>query len=117
MSAPAVLLSLVEVGAVLWVDGPRLCFRAPAGAVDGALRARAAGCRGALIALVRSGAVLPPAREDWPDEVRIEFEERAGFLEFHEGVTRQCAELQAEREVRVAHARAWLERAAMRPAS
>ncbi|MCB9694494.1 MAG: hypothetical protein H6736_22010 [Alphaproteobacteria bacterium] len=53
------LVALAEAGVVLWVEDGRLRFRAPAGVLDEALRARVSACRGALIALVKAGAVLP----------------------------------------------------------
>ncbi len=113
---PDVLLALVDAGAVLWVEAGRLRFRAPEGAVDDALRARAAGCRGALVALVQAGAVLPPDRAAWPEEDREAFEERAGICEYDGGLPRDAAEREAERCIRLDHARAFVARAALRGA-
>ena len=114
MSAPDVLLALVEAEVVLWVDGGRLCFRAPAGALTDELRGRAARCRGALVALVKAGVVLSPDRGGWP-EVAVDLaEERAGICEFHGGLARHEAERLAERCVRLDHARGFIERAALK---
>ncbi len=111
--APDVLLALVEAGVVLWVDGGRLRFRAPGDALDAELRARAAACRKALVALVQAGAVLPLERPAWPAEWREAFEERAGVMEFDGGLSREDAEAGAERRVRLVHARAFIQRAAL----
>jgi len=113
---PAVLLALVEAGVVVWVEGDRLRFRAPEGALDIELRAHAGACRGALVALVRAGAVLPPDLADWLPEARESWEERAAICEFHGGLPRPAAEREGERCVRLEHTRAWLARAAMRSA-
>ena len=113
MSAPDVLLELVEAGVVLWVNGDRLRFRAPAGVLSDARRGRVASCRGALVALVKAGAVLPVERSVWPEEAAERFEERAGICEFHGGLGRAEAERVAEVCVRLAHARAFVERAAL----
>lgn len=113
MTAADVLLRLVEAGVVLWVEGDRLRYRAPKGAIDPELRAQAAAARGALIALVKSGAVLPADRAAWSAEARHDFEERAGILEFDGGMARPAAEHEAERLVRVAHACAFVHRAAL----
>ena len=114
MTAPDVLVELVEAGVVLWVAEGRLRFRAPHGAVDEDLRAGVAAVRGGLVALVKAGAVLPADRAAWPSEAREGFEERAGIMEFDGDLPREIAEREAERCVRVDHARRWLERAAMR---
>ena len=106
MSPADVLLRLVEIGVVLWVEGDRLRYRAPEGAVAGELRDQAAAARGALVALVQARGVLPLERADWPEEVRRDFEERAGILEFDGGVARAAAEREAERLVRAACDRA-----------
>lgn len=113
MNAPDVLLALAEAGAALWVEGERLRFRAPAGAVGHELRARAAACRPALVALVRAGAVLPPGRSAWPEPWRTDAEERAGVAQFDGGLPREAAEREGERLVRVAHVRAFLQRSAL----
>ncbi len=113
MTAPDTLLALIEVGASLWADGRRLRYRAPVGAIDDGLRARAAAARGALLALVRAGATLPVDRAAWPSAAREAFEERAGFLEFDAGHPRVAAEREAERLVRVDHARAFITRSAL----
>ena len=114
MSAPEVLLELVEAGVVLWVDGDRLRFRAPAGVLTDALRERVGRCRGALVALVKAGAVLPAARAAWPQEAADLFEERAGICEFHGGLGRVEAERVAEVCVRLGHAREFIERVALK---
>ena len=113
MSAPDVLLALVEAEVVLWVDGDRLRFRAPAGALTDALRVDVGRCRGALVALVKAGAVLPADRSAWPVEAIESFDERAGICEFHGGLAGAEAERVAERCVRLEHARAFVERAAL----
>ena len=110
---PDVILALVEAGVVLWVDGDRLRFRAPERAFDDDLRRRAAACRGALVALVKSGALLPPDLGSWPPEWREAFEERAGLMQFDGGLPRDRAEAEAERRVRLDHARRFIERAAL----
>jgi hypothetical protein len=91
----------------------RLRYRAPVGALTEALRAAAAGCRGSLTALVRAGAVLPPDRAAWPPAWREAFEERAGLIEFEGGQPRAAAEQEAERLVRLEHARAFVHRSAL----
>jgi len=111
-----VLLALVEAEVVLWADGDRLCFRAPDGALVPELRAAAARCRGALVALVKAGAILPADRAAWPVEAAESFEERSGICEHHGELPRPAAERVAKRCVRVEHARAWLDRAALRSA-
>ena len=114
MSAPDVLRALVEAEFVLWVDGGRLCFRAPAGALTDELRGRVAKCRGALVALVMAGAVLPAARGDRPEDAVDLAEERAGICEFHGGLSRDEAERLAESCVRLEHARGFIERGALK---
>jgi len=114
VSAPDVLLALVEAEVVLWVDGGRLCFRAPAGALTDELRGRVAECRGALLALVMAGAVLPPNRGGWPEDDVDLAQERAGICEFHGGLARHEAERLAERCVRLDHARGFIERGALK---
>ena len=109
--APDVLLALVAAEVVLWVDGRRLCFRAPVGALDARLRAAAGRVRGSLIALVKAGAVLPVERGAWPAEAFAELEERAGMLLYDAGLPPLQAEREAERLVRVSHARAFVGRA------
>jgi len=108
-----VLLRLVSVGAALWVEGDRLRFRAPPGALDDALKADATRCRGAIIALVRSGAVLPATRAAWDADSTHDFEERAGILTYDAGLDPVVAEREAERLVRLAHTRAFVGRAAL----
>jgi hypothetical protein len=108
-----VLLACVEAEIVLWLDGDRLRFRAPCGALDDRLRARVPACRGALVALLHAGACLPPAVAEWPEVRRAAFEERAGILEFDGGLAHEAAEREAERLVRVQHARAFVARAAL----
>jgi hypothetical protein len=113
MTPAAVLLALVEAEVVLWAEGSALRYRAPVGQLDTKLRGQAATARPALLALVQAGAVLPRSREAWPADERERFEERAGFLEFEGGLSRQAAEREAERLVRVEHARAFVARAAL----
>ena len=116
MSAAEVLIELVEAEVVLWLDGDRLRFRAPEGAVTGELRERVATCRAALVALVKAGAVLPATRSDWPEEVAFDFEERAGICEFEGELPRDQAEREADKCLRLAHTRSFIEAAAlMRP--
>ena len=114
MSAAEVVLELVEAEVVLWLDGDRLRFRAPEGAVTDELRGRVAGCRGALVALVKAGAVLPASRGDWPEDAVFDFEERAGICEFEGELPRDQAEREAERCVRLAHTRDFIERGAFK---
>jgi hypothetical protein len=113
MSPAAVLMALVEADVVLWVEGSALRYRAPVGQLDARLRSQAATARPALLALVQAGAVLHRSRDAWALEERERFAERAGSLEFEEGLPRQAAEREAERLVRVEHARAFVERAAL----
>lgn len=113
MTPADVLLGLAEAGAAVWLADGRLRFRAPEGAVTGELREAAAACRSALIALVRSGATLPVDLAAWPEPWREAFEERAGLIEFDGGRLRAIAEQEAERIVRVDHARAFIHRSAL----
>ena len=113
MTPADVLLALVNADVVLWVEGDRLRFRAPVGALDEALKGRATRSRGALIALVQSGAVLPATRDRWNPDAVDEFEERAGILTFDAGMAPSDAEREAERLVRLAHTRAFIGRAAL----
>ena len=116
MTPGEVLLALVEAEVVLWLDGDRLRYRVPQGGLGEDLRAAAARCRGALVALVRAGAVLPVDRAHWPAEALEIAEERAGICEYLGGLPRPAAEREAEKCARLEHARAWLDRAAMRGA-
>jgi hypothetical protein len=113
MSPAAVLLALVEAEVVLWIEGSTLRYRAPTGRLDAQLRSQATAARPALLVLVQAGAVLPRSRAPWSVEDRERFEERAGFLEFEDGLSREAAERAAERLVRVEHARAFVTRAAL----
>ncbi len=113
MTPADVLLGLAEAGAAVWLADGRLRFRAPEGAVTGELREGAAACRSALLALVRSGATLPAEPAAWPEPWREAFEERAGLIEFDGGRPRALAEQEAERLVRVEHARAFIHRSAL----
>lgn len=97
MTAAEVLIRLVEAGVAVWVEGDRLRYRAPAGALDAELRGRAGRARAGVIALVRAGAVLPVERAAGSAEVRHDFQERAGMLEFEAGMARPAAEREAER--------------------
>ena len=105
MTPADVLLGLAEAGAAVWLADGRLRFRAPEGAITGELRVAAAACRSALIALARSGATLPVDPAAWPEPWREAFEERAGIIEFDGGRPPAIAEQEAERLVRVEHAR------------
>ncbi len=116
MTPAEVLLALVEAEVLLGVDGDRLRYRVPEGGLGAELRAAASRCRGALVALVKAGAVLPVERDDWPADAVEVFEERAGLCEYHGVLPRPAAEREAERCARVEHTRAWLERAALRGA-
>ena len=113
MNVADLLLSLVELDVVLWTDGDRLRFRAPAGVLDDDTRASAARCRGTLGALVEAGAVLPADRCAWPDDAVDAFEERAAIMEFDGGLTRAHAEREAERLVRLDHTRAFVAQLAL----
>lgn len=109
MKPQDVLRALVDAGVVLWVDGGRLRFRAATGVVDHATRAQVPSCRVAIVALMRAGAVLPVRVADWPIGHRDDFEERAGILEFDGGLARTAAEIEAERLVRSAFTRAFVQ--------
>ena len=110
MNPADVLLQLIERGGVLWIEEERLLYRAPAGWLDDTLRQHAAVARPALIALIRAGAVLPRALPEWPERWREEREERAGFLQFESGLSRQEADRESERLVRLEHTRAFVAR-------
>lgn len=110
MTPGDVLLSFAEAGAVLWTDGDALRFRSPPGALSPELRAGALACRAALVALVRAGACLPVDVARWPETWRDAFEERAGLLQFEAGHPLDVAEREAERLVRLDHARAFIVR-------
>lgn len=43
---------------------------------------------------------LPPSINDWPEDARHEYEERAGIREFQGNAPRHIAEREAEEEVR-----------------
>ena len=105
-----VLVALVDAGVVLWADGGQLRFRAPAGALDNGMRDHVARYRNVIVALVRAGAVLPSGVSDWPSVQRDDFEERAGLLEFDGGLVPAVAEIEAERMVRSAFTRAFIQR-------
>lgn len=107
------LIALAEVGAVLWLEAGRLRYRAPAGALSDELRGRVAACRPALVVLVAAGGALPVARGDWLEPWCSEVEERAGVLQFDGGLAREVAEREAERLLRVEHARAFVARQAL----
>lgn len=113
MTPADVLLACVEAEIVLWLDGDRLRFRAPEGALTVQLRSHVAAGRGALVALLRSGAVLPVPVAGWPEDRRADFEERAAIMEFDGGLVREVAEREAERLVRLEHTRAFVARTAL----
>ena len=113
MTVAATLLALVEAGVTLWVDGDRLRYRAPVGALSPELRERANASRGALIALLRAGACLPLSLRAWPEADREAYEELAGHLEFDGGASRVDAERTAELRLRVDHAQSFVARAAL----
>lgn len=112
MAAKA-LIALAEAGVVLLLDAGRLRFRAPTGAVTDDLRADVAACRPALVALVAAGGALPVERGSWPDPWLTEVEERAGILQFDGGLSREVAEREAERLLRVEYGRAFVARHAL----
>lgn len=113
MMAANALIAFAEAGVVLVVDAGRLRFRAPTGALTDDLRADVAACRPALVALVAAGGVLPVERGSWPEPWRTEVEERAGILQFDGGLSRDVAEREAERLLRVEHARTFVARHAL----
>ena len=113
MTAPSVLLALVEAGVVLWVEDGRLRFRAPDGALTAEIRDGAARCGAALVALVEAGAVLPAGRDAWSVQLHERWEERAAVMEFEGGLVRELAEREAERWLRVVHARGFVARHAL----
>lgn len=113
MTPAEVLLAVVEAAVVLWVEGDRLRFRAPQGALTDELRLAVARCRGALLVLVRAGAVLPADRRAWCPQVQESFEERAGICEFDGDLPRQAAEQEADARTRLDYTRRWLARAAL----
>jgi hypothetical protein len=113
VSPADVLLAATEAGVVLWLDGDALRFRAPAGALDGELRQRLGAARGAVVAMLRAGSCAPPSIGAWSPDLRDAFEERAAILQFDGGLAREVAEREAERLVRVEHARAFVARVAL----
>ena len=113
MTPADALLRSIEAGIVLWVEGPRLRYRAPVGTLTPALRDHLTSARGALIALLRAGAGLPVARSSWAEPWRSAFEERAALMEFEGGLPREAAEREAEHLVRLEQARAFASRHAL----
>ena len=107
-AAADLLLDLVEAGAVLWLDGEQIRFRAPAGTLDQRRRGLVAEHRPALVELLRSGTLLPPEVTAWPADAREDLEERAAIQEFDGGLDRATAEREAEHRVRLCFARAAL---------
>ena len=107
-AAADILLELVEAGAVLWMDGEQIRFRAPAGTLDQRRRGLVAEHRPALVELLRSGTLLPPEVTAWPADAREDLEERAAIQEFDGGLDRATAEREAELRVRLRFARAAL---------
>jgi len=107
-AAADLLLELVEAGAVLWLDGEQIRFRAPAGTLDQRRRGLVAEHRPELVELLRSGVVLPPDVTAWPPDAREDFEERSAIQEFDGGLDRATAEREAEHRVRLRFARAAL---------
>ena len=107
-AAADLLLDLVEAGAVLWLDGEQIRFRAPAGALDQRRRGLVAEHRPAIVELLRSGALLPLEVTAWPADAREDLEERAAIQEFDGGLDRVTAEREAEHRVRLRFARAAL---------
>ena len=99
MSGITVLEQLADLGVSLWVDGDRLKYRGPVGAVD-ELRDQVSTGRVSLVDLLQVGG-LPGAVGEWPAADRELFEERAGFMEFDGGLGRAEAELLAEARVRL----------------
>lgn len=112
MTAEEILLALVVARVDVVSQAGNLRFRAPMGVLTDELRARIAEHRPALMALVQRGAVLPWRVVDWPEDARGSYEERAAIREFDGGATREDAERDAERDVRVDHARRSLGRGA-----
>ena len=107
-AAADLLLDLVEAGAVLWMDGEQIRFRAPAGTLDQRRRGLVAKHRPALAELLRSGTLLPLEVTAWSVDAREELEERAAIQEFDGGLDRATAEREAEHRVRLRFARAAL---------
>ena len=99
MSGITVLEQLADLGVSLWVDGDRLKYRGPVGAVD-ELRDQVSTDRVILLELLQVGG-LPGDVRAWPADDRELFEERAGVMEFDGGLGRAEAELLAEARVRL----------------
>jgi hypothetical protein len=110
VSAADLVISLTEAGCALWIASDKLCFRAPKGVVSEERRGELVAVREAAIAVLRAGVALPADRPAWSQDLQAEFEERAGLLEFEGGLDRSRAEHEAERLVRVDHARRALAR-------
>lgn len=108
MTAGDLLMGLLSSGVDLQYTAHRLRFRAPTGGLSPERRESVATLRAELIALVENGAVLPWDISAWPEFARDTYEERAAIREFDGGAARQDAERDAERDVRVDHARVFL---------
>ncbi len=107
MTAQRLLEALHGAGVELRLDGGRLRYRAPPGALTPDLRAAAAEHRDMLVELLTAEARggLPAWTAAWPEPWATELEERAAIMEFDGGLPRPVAELEAEVCVRHEHAR------------
>ncbi len=110
MNPAEVLSSLVNDGCALWIDEDRLGFLARAAVMTPERRQAVRAVRDGVRALLATGAGLPALRRDWPGDAVAAWDERAGIIEFQGGLAREVAELDAERLVRVEHARSFLAR-------
>lgn len=98
MNGLTLMEALAEVGVSVWLEGGRLKYRGPVGAIDD-LRDQVASERVSLVQLLQVGG-LPCDVRAWTPSERELFEERAGVMEFDGGMPQAEAELFAEARVR-----------------
>ena len=105
MTAEDLLIKLLKDGVLLHMQGDRVVYRAGGRVLPAGLQAELKAQREQLRALVEAGVTLPLSRADWPPEAVMEFEERAGIVEYDGGMPRRQAEGAAELSARVWWAR------------
>lgn len=103
MDVEALLDALLRLGVQLRVEKGALRWRARRGVVTEELRAALAAHRAEVTARMRR---LPERIADWPLELRVDLEERAGIGEHVGGMARAEAERASEAWVRMRMARA-----------
>lgn len=102
MDAEALLDALVRGAVQVWLEDGALRWRARKGVMTDELRAGLVAHRAALIERMRR---LPERIADWPAELRVFYEERAGIGEHVGGMARAEAERASEAQVRLRVAR------------